>query len=53
MKTCQKIMKVDNEYYVNETDKRELLRKANPLERNMLRYLLMFDEDLINLKQRA
>ena len=46
-------MKVDNEWYVNKTDKRDLLRKANPLERNMLRYLLMFDKDLLALRQRA
>lgn len=41
----------DNEYYVNEQDKKTLWKKCNPMERNMLRWLLMFDPNIKQLKK--
>ena len=45
------IMNTDNEYYINAQDKKMLIRKNNPMERNMLRYLLMFDPMIQELKK--
>lgn len=52
-KTVKKIQAVDNDYYANPTDRRMLHMKVNPLERNMLRHLLFYDEELLELKARA
>jgi ABC-type bacteriocin/lantibiotic exporter with double-glycine peptidase domain len=41
----------DNSYYVNDEDKKKLRSKNNPLERNMLRYLLMYDPMVQELKK--
>ena len=45
LSTLRKLIAVDNTYYVNKTDKKDLLRNG-PLERNMLNYLSMYDPDL-------
>lgn len=38
-------------YYVNDTDKKQLRKLQNPLERNMLRYLLLNDPEIIEIKK--
>ena len=37
------IVNSSNDYYINPADKRNLITKRNPLERNMLSYLLHYD----------
>lgn len=44
------ITKCDNYYYMNKSEQIKLERKRNPLERNMLRYLLLFDPEIKLLK---
>lgn len=53
MATVKKLMAVDNHYYVLRSDQEHLLAKAHPLERNMMRYLLLFDKDLKALHKKA
>ena len=50
METCDKILKCGNSYYVHESDKKNLVKYQNPLERNMLRYLLLFDQEILDFK---
>jgi len=38
-----------NNYYVNKTDREDLLVEKSPLERNHLRYLLMKDKDILDI----
>ena len=52
IETCDKIINSGNGYYINPTDKKNLVPHANPLERNMLRYLLLFDPEIIELKKK-
>jgi hypothetical protein len=47
---CAKIINSDNTYYINNSDKKNLIKKRNPLERNMLQYLLFYDPELLQLK---
>ena len=49
-KTASLIENSDNSYYVNPSEAKKLRRKMNPLERNMLRYLLLYDKDILKLK---
>jgi len=51
--TRDKVVKCENKYYCDVKAKRELVSKMNPLERNMLRYLLMFDPKVIKIRERA
>lgn len=51
-RTVNQILACDNCFYVSETDQKELAPKRNPLERNMLRYLLMFDPVMQQLKHK-
>jgi hypothetical protein len=53
LNTVKLIQSAGNPYYVNGSDKVNLVRKQNPLERNMLRYLLLFDPDIIALKNNS
>lgn len=45
-KVIKKLTSCKNTFYVNESDKKGLVHEATPLERNHLRYLLMYDNDI-------
>lgn len=47
---CSMIINSDNTYYINPSDKKNLIPKRHPLERNMLQYLLFYDEEMLQLK---
>ena len=49
-RTASIIVNSSNDYYVNPKDRRNLIIKNNPLERNMLTYLLHFDPIIAQLK---
>ena len=53
LKTVKLIQSASNPYYVNKSDKLNLVRKQNPLERSMLRYLLLFDPAILKLKNNS
>jgi len=53
LNTVKLIQSASNPYYVNKTDKLNLVRKQNPLERSMLKYLLLFDPDILALKNNS
>ena len=50
LSTMRTIEKCTNLFYVNQTDKKQLRKLQNPLERNMLRYLLLNEPEIKSIK---
>jgi len=47
--TLSILLKCTNNYYVNPSEKKGLVEKMSPLERNHMRYLLMNDPEIRRL----
>ena len=48
--TLHLILNSNNEFYINNTNKKHLVKLKAPMERSMLRYLLFFDQDILAFK---
>ena len=47
---CSLIINSDNNYFINPSDKKNLIPKRHPLERNMLNYLICYDKEMLQLR---